>query len=518
MASKIFTTNLEESFINTLIYRGFKFNKGEIPKYTILRLAISKAFKLEYKPLNDPIWTDKVLKNDQRRGGEYNLIQVTGTGKEIRDYDKLLRVMFSFRHKDENLDFNDESVFVNALTKYINRGLYEIYNTYKTNDDFYQYLIDEFGIKDSLNKSYENENPENQNNKNNNDELDENKNFNFEKYLNDTGINFKMISIDDAIRHKIYRIKVNSEKDYKTLNSKIPNLKNFFGLHGEASMQNVLGNTFEYEISIPKPPNNWTKFELDGFWEDILKYDGKFNIAAYLGRTIENIPFYFDLSDTPHLFIAGTTGSGKTRLIDVIINSVTLLNKNRVEFIMIDPKKTEFIRYKNLYNLSSICGKKIITDMDEVENILNEIMAEMEHRNEIMSKEGVSNNKDLKNPFKNLIVLIDELADLFKQDKNLQIKIEILAAKARSSGINLILSTQTPNSDEFSQSLRSNIPSRIALRTTTAAQSKVILDEYGAEGLLGKGDLYVKLKDLPNKIRVISPFLSDDDIKKIIIT
>ncbi|QKF64122.1 FtsK/SpoIIIE domain-containing protein [Campylobacter corcagiensis] len=497
MASRVFTTGLEENFINTII-KGLKFSKGEIPKYIVLRLAISKSFRLDYKPLNDPIWADKVLKDTVfEKGGEYNLIQVTGIGKDIKDYDMLLRVMFSYRHKSEHIDFTDESMFVNALTKYIHRGLFEIHNTYKASDNFYQWLVDDFGLSNSKFLKTES------------------KKDLLENYLLNNNIEYKLLDVINSIRHTIYHLKLNSEKDYQILNKKIQYMKDLFGLYGEASMQSITGKSLEYYIHLPK--QEWDKFDEKDFTNDIYKYNFDFYMPAYLGRNLNNEPFYFDLSKAPHLFIGGTTGSGKTSLMDVVINSINMLNKN-TEFIFIDPKGTEFIKYEKLYNLSEISNQKIITDMSSVDEILSEIILEMENRNTLMKKEGVNNNKKLKTPFKRLVVVVDEMADLFANFKDVQKKFEILAQKSRSSDIFLILATQTPNSDIFSQTLRANIPSRIGLKTTTSGQSKVILDETGAENLLGSGDLYVKLPHLGEKVRIISPYLNDEAISKLIIT
>ncbi|MCD8213410.1 MAG: hypothetical protein LUC34_05115 [Campylobacter sp.] len=149
MAAKIFTKGEEESLITTIISNGLKFRNSEISKYVILRLAIVKAFKLEYKALDDQIWAEKCLKstNSSIKGAEYNLDQVTGRGKDSDNYDEVFKAMFSLKHRDENKDFNDDNEFVRALNKYIHRGLYEISNTYKSTDDFYQWLIDELKLK-----------------------------------------------------------------------------------------------------------------------------------------------------------------------------------------------------------------------------------------------------------------------------------------------------------------------------------------------------------------------------------
>ena len=151
--------------------------------------------------------------------------------------------------------------------------------------------------------------------------------------------------------------------------------------------------------------------------------------------------------------------------------------------------------------------------MNEVGQTLNSLIDEMERRYGILESSAVSKNSDLATPLNNIIVVIDEVADMFSQIKVAQANIERLAQKARACGIHLILATQSPNSDIFSQTLRLNIPARIALKVTTNKQSIVAIDEIGAENLLGRGDMFFK----PNggeKVRIIAPFLEKDDILK----
>ena len=156
---------------------------------------------------------------------------------------------------------------------------------------------------------------------------------------------------------------------------------------------------------------------------------------------------------------------------------------------------------------------KVIKDMNEVGQTLNSLIDEMERRYGILESSALSKNSDIATPLNNIIVVIDEVADMFSQIKVAQANIERLAQKARACGIHLILATQSPNSDIFSQTLRLNIPARIALKVTTSKQSIVAIDEIGAENLLGRGDMFFK----PNggeKVRIIAPFLEKDDIRK----
>ncbi|MCD8213409.1 MAG: hypothetical protein LUC34_05110 [Campylobacter sp.] len=217
----------------------------------------------------------------------------------------------------------------------------------------------------------------------------------------------------------------------------------------------------------------------------------------------------------PHIFVSGMTGSGKSVLLDVMITSMYKANDN-IEFVSIDPKNgASFNIYDNLSNLSQIASNKVVKDMEDVSEVLNLLIDEMNSRNKIIASQGVSKNSELKQPFKNIVVVIDELADLFANYKDIQPNLEKLAQKARSAGIFLILATQTPNATIFSQTLRANIPGRIALRVVNSKASSIAIDEVGSERLLGNGDLYIKLPNLIAKERLIMPYLSNDDIKSI---
>lgn len=213
------------------------------------------------------------------------------------------------------------------------------------------------------------------------------------------------------------------------------------------------------------------------------------------------------------LLVSGTTGGGKSVLLNTIITSIAKLNKN-VEFILIDPKNgAEFGFYDGTTILSAITGNKVIKDMCEVEQTLNLLIDEMDRRYKILNDNGVSKNSELSTPLNNIVIVIDELVDMFNEVKTAQENIQRLAQKARACGIHVILATQSPNSQVLSQTLRSNIPARIGLKVTTSKQSVVAIDETGAENLLGKGDMFFK----PNggeKVRIIAPFLEKDDIVK----
>ena len=493
MASKFFTKTGEENFINTLIKNGLQISG--LPKYYILRLAINKSFRLQHYPLDNSIWNHTIMYDGASRNEcEYNYEQIIGRGKDKGDYENILKAMLAFKHRDENIDFSDDFNFEKTIEKYIHRGLLEIYNTYKSVDDFYQWLIDDFALSDipgvnpipstDINEEY------------------------LRKYFKNNSLNIEILNTNNAPRHKVYKIRLNSQDDYKRLKKNIEALKMEFGLEGDAILEGAQGEAMTSYLYLPKPKNSWDKLNFNDFQADMKSYNKDYEIAVYCGRDMLNNPVFFDLVSCPHIFVGGTTGSGKSVLLKNIIVSIAKLNKN-VEFVLIDPKSgAEFGIYQELVKLSEISDHHIIKDMDSVCDIFNKLIAQMESRYSELDSNRVQKNSELSNPFTNIIVVVDEVADMLSGDKKIAALIERLAQKARACGIFLILATQSPNSDIFTQTLRSNIPSRIALKTNTSNQSKVIMDETGAEKLLGAGDLYIKL-NLGDKKLIFTPYIQD---------
>ena len=332
MASKFFTKTGEENFINTVIKNGLKI--PNLPKYYILRLAINKSFRLSYYPLDHNIWSNTITYDgDARNEKEYNYEQILGKGN--KNYETMLRAMFAFRHKDENIDFSDDSNFDMALHKYIHRGLLEIYNTYKTTDNFYQYLIDEFNLNSTTNYDISAKSD---------DRVDEE---DILKYCKENSIYIEIIDKEDSIRHIAYKIRLKNTDDYKKLSKDIDSFQMRFGLAGPALFDEVIGEAMTFYIYLPKLQKDWQILNGESFRTDLMKYGQKFEIGAYCGRDMKNDPIFFDLEQCPHIFIAGTTGSGKSVLMRNLIISIAKLNSN-VEFILIDPKNgAEFGIYEN---------------------------------------------------------------------------------------------------------------------------------------------------------------------------
>ena len=258
------------------------------------------------------------------------------------------------------------------------------------------------------------------------------------------------------------------------------------------------------------------------------KKDDKLLFA--LGKDLMGQPVYCDLAKMPHLLIAGATGSGKSVCINTTISSYLLrTNPKDVKLVLVDPKKVEFTSYKDIPHLLW----PIIDDATMASNMLKKVVVLMEERYELFASVGVRNiigynqyvedyNSNLKadeNPMEKLpyiVVIIDELADLMAiAKKEVELSIQRITQLARASGIHLIVATQRPSTDVITGLIKSNIPSRISLSVASSIDSRTILDQVGAERLLGNGDMLYYPQGETAPIRLQGVYVSDKEINNI---
>jgi S-DNA-T family DNA segregation ATPase FtsK/SpoIIIE len=260
-----------------------------------------------------------------------------------------------------------------------------------------------------------------------------------------------------------------------------------------------------------------------------------------LGKDIIGNPIVADLAKMPHVLVAGTTGSGKSVGINAMILSLLYKAEARdVRLLMIDPKMLEMSVYEGIPHLLA----PVVTDMRQAAHGLNWCVAEMERRYKLMSKMGVRNlagfnqkwdeakarGEFIYNPFSltpdspepverlpHIVVVIDELADLMMVvGKKIEELIARLAQKARAAGIHLILATQRPSVDVITGLIKANIPTRIAFQVSSKIDSRTILDQMGAEALLGMGDMLYMPSGTGLPIRVHGAFVSDEEVHRVV--
>ena len=248
----------------------------------------------------------------------------------------------------------------------------------------------------------------------------------------------------------------------------------------------------------------------------------KSELTIALGKDIVGAPFVTDLKKLPHLLIAGTTGSGKSVGINAMLLSLLYRNSPQtLRLIMIDPKMLEFSMYEGIPHLLT----PVITEAKKAVNVLENLVSEMERRYKLMAANKTKNiesyNAKMKEqgeaslPF--IVVIIDELADLMMTSgKDVEFSIARLAQMARASGIHLIVATQRPSVDVVTGLIKANLPSRISYRVGQKIDSKVILDQLGAESLLGRGDMLFTPPGSPGLVRLHAPFASEAEIETIV--
>ena len=264
-------------------------------------------------------------------------------------------------------------------------------------------------------------------------------------------------------------------------------------------------------------------------------------LTVCLGKDIGGLPVVADLAKTPHLLVAGTTGSGKSVGVNAMILSMLYkAEPDQVRLIMVDPKMLELSIYEGIPHLLA----PVVTDMKQAANALHWCVTEMEKRYKLMSAMGVRNIAGLNTKIRDaekrgehipnpltltpetpeplktmpfIVVIIDELADLMMVvGKKVEEQIARLAQKARASGIHLVLATQRPSVDVITGLIKANIPTRLSFQVSSKIDSRTILDQMGAEALLGQGDMLYLAPGTGYPTRVHGAFVSDDEVHRVV--
>jgi S-DNA-T family DNA segregation ATPase FtsK/SpoIIIE len=327
----------------------------------------------------------------------------------------------------------------------------------------------------------------------------------------------------------------------------------------------ALGLSCKVRIVAPIPGKNRIGFELPNR-ERIpvnlreLVEDRKFQelnapLPVVMGRDIVGAPFYADLSSMPHVIVAGATGAGKSVGLNVMLVSLLMRrNPEQLRMLMVDPKVVELAPFDRIPHLLL----PVVTDMKQAANALKWAVDEMERRYQLFANAGTKNiatynawverahrgevkgytqprashavTEDgsllevgpereappLPEKIPYIVIVVDEFADLImQQGKDVEAAIARLAQKARAAGMHVILATQRPSTDVITGTIKSNFPSRVAFRVVQWQDSKTILDEKGAEQLLGKGDMLVKLNGATDTRRVQGPFVFEEEVQRV---
>ena len=306
--------------------------------------------------------------------------------------------------------------------------------------------------------------------------------------------------------------------------SKIRNLEDEFTLALEVSSVRVIAPTERGTVGIEVPNAEREVIPMMEMLYSDEYMNTQMELPLCIGRKVDNSVFMADLATMPHLLVAGATGMGKSVGLNVIISS--LLNKltpDELKLVLIDPKQVELSIYDTIARpyLAHLPGLPAIsTTVDEARQTLEAVIRLMESRYTLLASAGVRNVQDYiglsgHEALPYYVVIIDEYGDLILQgNRDMEKAICLIAQKARAVGIHMIISTQRLNKKIVTSLIRINFPTRIAFRTTTGTESRVILDRMGAERLTGKGDmLYFDGK--PENVRVQCAYISTDEVNEV---
>lgn len=245
----------------------------------------------------------------------------------------------------------------------------------------------------------------------------------------------------------------------------------------------------------------------------------KRELAIALGKDINGTAYVTDLTRMPHLLIAGATGSGKSVCLNAILACLLLhYSPDQLKLVLVDPKRVELTGYNGIPHLIT----PVVTDVEQVVNVLQWVLREMDMRNLHFMENGVRNIQEYNRKFPNkklpyIVVVIDELANLMSEvGPEIENSIIRLAQTARAMGIHLIVATQRPSRDVITGTIKGNLPTRIAFAVASHIDSQVILDRPGAENLFGKGDMYFLFTEEIALKRLQCVYVSDDEIQRIV--
>ncbi len=354
--------------------------------------------------------------------------------------------------------------------------------------------------------------------------------------LNDFGISVEMDEV--TVGPTVTRYALKPAQGVKI--EKIMNLANNIALELGVSSVSITRVHERSLIGIEVPNKQKAKLGLANLLGTKEFNERKEKLTLAFGKDIYGSPAFADMAKMPHLLVAGTTGAGKSVLVHGLINSLIYKNSPYdLKFILVDPKKVEFALYANLPHLFT----PVIKDPKKAIQTLNWLVQEMDRRYQVLEDAGKQNissyhlfvaekykklegkvssrdavlTEKLPEKMPYIILVIDELADfMMKYPKEMESGIVKLAQMSRAVGIHLILATQRPSTNIITGVIKGNIPSRVALRVASQVDSRVIIDQGGAEKLLGYGDLLLQTSDSPDLRRIQSPNVTEEETKEVV--
>ena len=472
---KVILTAEERTTISSILTEGLSGHSSD-PQWPIARLALARSLRIGHPP------SDDFARPSQRKGGvELHETQVTGRGSPVlEDFRDIFAALLSVHDGRDYV--TDSEAFDEAINRHIRRGLKEISTTWRSGFDFFDYLLQEM----YFDRDSESQDLLQQESIRLRDRI--------ERVLGQLGIASDIIKQEDGPRLTRFTVELHGLDDLDLLRKGVGKIAFALGLGEDTVTSSLAGGERRVYVDIPRPSSSWNTV----MWTElvhVLNSDTaqKMILPVCIGTDVLGEPFLFDLSEAPHLFIGGTTGSGKSMCVHAILLSLIRCHSTPPELVLIDPKSVEFTSYSGGATVSDGAP---ITDMDIANKVLDKLVQEMEMRQQRLGALDARNLTEANErgaKLRRIVIVIDELADLFATHSQIEKPLTRLAQKARTVGIHLVLATQRPEAATFPGLLRSNVPSRIALTVQKASESRIIIDEIGAESLLMRGDMLVRL-------------------------
>ena len=440
------------------------------------RLALARS--LQMSDLPDP---RTFQRQAQQRGGvELHAAQLTGEGKgPNEDVTDLFRALLSvYEGRDY---FEDEEGFHDALQRHVRRGLQEFRNTWPVTRDFHEYLLQEMFFEAELAHARDN------------DEGAANLGERISAVLGQLGIGAEVLEAAEGPRLTRFKLTLEMLDDLDRLRKGVGKIGFALGFGQESVTLALAPGERQVFLFVPRPSIQWHAVS----WKDVSHKLSEpvaeaMILPICLGTDVLGEPYLIDLAEAPHLFVGGTTGSGKSMCLHAILLSLIENRGDQVQLLLIDPKAVEFQAYGGYSRLRE--GGIIVT-ADSALVAFEGLVEEMNARQKILGDLDARNIYEANGrgaQLPRIVAVVDELGDLFLTRREIEAPLIRLAQKARSAGIHLVLATQRPEAATFPGLLRSNIPSRIALAVQKSSESRIILDEVGAETLLMRGDMLVR--------------------------
>ena len=493
----IYTSDKDEKCIGDIRRHGL--NQPEIPKLKALRIALALSLKIPTHPDEELDHIDANVK-----GSEYERTRVTGVGLKAddkggrQDFDHAIRALLSVYHKEDLFqEVNGDKRFNQLLQRHVRRGLREIRTTWRPGHDFHSFLYHELFSGGEVPVPHVDRSEE------------------LLKGLLEVGVSARLEEVIEGPRISRYRVYLDDINHLDRIHRSLDKLGLHLGLQQHGIFLAEDSEPRVVSLDVPRPRETWQTVpgaRIKGWATQAEPDEGA--LRVWPGVDVLGDPFSFDLSDCPHLLVAGTTGSGKSVCIHTMLLSLLwALGPNQLKLLLIDPKKVEFAHYSGLPHLVS---GQVFDEIESAHERLEWAVGEMERRTQLLKEAGVSNLEDARASgllsLPSILIVVEELADLMYQSRETEEPLVRLAQKARAVGIHLMLATQRPDSVTFSGLLRSNIPARIALSVQKSTESKIILDDTGAERLLGHGDMLIKPHPGAEPIRIHGAYVTRDDI------